>query len=195
LPEFRDAAVLEHVGVDDVRGKEVAGNLPLSLAAAAYAVWAVEFTGAPPRGAEYTLADMDAAGAQVRLYKVQAQGPARSTRRPADTPSNEIDGVIRELGYTQGLSLSDLCRAAGADWDVSYRDVHEYKRRAPMGYNTLVYYLIDQGYYRPPGLADIRATPAKLSPAEVEHLEQEELTQEGRPKSAHHVSSTQEKNP
>lgn len=56
---------------DDVRGKVVAGNLPLSLASVANEVVSVEFTGAPPRGAEYTTADMEAAGARLESYVVK----------------------------------------------------------------------------------------------------------------------------
>jgi hypothetical protein len=44
---------------DDVRGKVVAGNIPLSLAALA-------------DGAEYTAADMVAAGARLEAYVVMA---------------------------------------------------------------------------------------------------------------------------
>lgn len=56
---------------DDVRGKVVAGNIPLSLAALADEVVAVEFDGAPPRGIEYTAADMAAAGARLERYTVR----------------------------------------------------------------------------------------------------------------------------
>ena len=56
---------------DDVRGKVVAGNIPLSLASMAEEVVAVEFSGAPPRGAEYTAADMEAAGARLEAYVVK----------------------------------------------------------------------------------------------------------------------------
>ena len=63
--------VLSSVTAEDVRGKVVYGNLPLHLAAEARAVVAVEFTGPPPRGQEYTLADMEAAGARLRLYRVR----------------------------------------------------------------------------------------------------------------------------
>lgn len=56
----------------DVLGKIVAGNLPLNLAALTAEVWAVEFTGQPPRGAEYGLAEMEAAGACLRAYRVEA---------------------------------------------------------------------------------------------------------------------------
>lgn len=54
-----------------VAGKEVYGNIPLDLAALATEVNAVLFTGAPPRGAEYGLAEMDAAGAYVGTFEVK----------------------------------------------------------------------------------------------------------------------------
>lgn len=57
----------------DVRGRVVVGNLPLHLAVEAAAVIAVEFAGDPPRGAEYGLADMLAAGARLRMYTVAPQ--------------------------------------------------------------------------------------------------------------------------
>ena len=66
LPEFADAPVLATATEDDVRGAVVAGNLPLHLAALASEMIAVEFTGNPPRGAEYSLDDMKAAGAVLR---------------------------------------------------------------------------------------------------------------------------------
>ena len=71
-PEFADAPVVAQATPEDVAGKVVAGNLPLNLAALAAEVWAVEFTGNPPRGQEYTLADMQAAGATLRRYRVVA---------------------------------------------------------------------------------------------------------------------------
>lgn len=55
----------------DVSGRHVAGNLPLSLASICVEVVAVEFTGNPPRGAEYTAADMVAAGARLESYVVK----------------------------------------------------------------------------------------------------------------------------
>ena len=67
---FSDAPVVESATSFDVKGKEVAGNLPLHLAALAKSIWAVEFVGTPPRGQEYGLAEMDAAGAYVHPYRV-----------------------------------------------------------------------------------------------------------------------------
>lgn len=64
--------ILASAAPDDVRGKIVYGNLPLHLAALAEEVRVIEFAGAAPRGQEYTLADMKAAGACVRRYMVAA---------------------------------------------------------------------------------------------------------------------------
>lgn len=47
----------------DVKGKHVFGNIPLSLAYHALSTSCVEFDGTPPRGAEYTEEDMRKAGA------------------------------------------------------------------------------------------------------------------------------------
>lgn len=55
-----------------VKDKVVAGVLPLHLAAQASMVLAIEFAGAPPRGQEYDLAAMDAAGAKLVAYSVKA---------------------------------------------------------------------------------------------------------------------------
>lgn len=64
--------VLASATAEDVAGAMVYGNLPLSLAALAAEVVAVEFEGAPPRGAEYSIIDMDAAGARLVRYRVEA---------------------------------------------------------------------------------------------------------------------------
>lgn len=70
LPD--ETPVLESATADDVRGCMVYGNLPLHLAALAYRVVAIEFDGPPPRGQEYSLADMQAAGARLAAYDVRA---------------------------------------------------------------------------------------------------------------------------
>lgn len=69
-PEFADAPVVAQATAEDVAGRVVAGNLPLHLAARAAEVVAVEYAGDPPRGAEYSLAEMHAAGARLRRYTV-----------------------------------------------------------------------------------------------------------------------------
>ena len=61
-----------NVSAEDVAGKDVYGVLPLHLAAKAAAMYVVEFVGAPPRGQEYGLPAMQAAGAVLRRYKVDA---------------------------------------------------------------------------------------------------------------------------
>lgn len=87
--------VLASATADDVRGKIVYGTLPFHLATLAKEVHAIEFPdyhhvrneagnitrgyvpgSAAPRGAEYTLAEMDAAGARLACYHVGV-GPRR----------------------------------------------------------------------------------------------------------------------
>ncbi len=74
FPGWEHVQAAQSVTADQVSGRLVAGNLPLHLAAIAREVWSVEFRGAPPRGAEYTLQEMLAAGAVLRRYKVRALG-------------------------------------------------------------------------------------------------------------------------
>ncbi len=63
VPEAAGCPVISTATVADVQDKIVIGNIPMGLGAEADAVWAVEFDGAPPRGQEYGLAEMHAAGA------------------------------------------------------------------------------------------------------------------------------------
>ena len=55
---------------DDVRGKIVVGNVPMHLGALALEVHAVEYPAFPPRGAEYSIEDMIAAGVRVSVYVI-----------------------------------------------------------------------------------------------------------------------------
>jgi putative CRISPR-associated protein (TIGR02620 family) len=73
-PQVAEAPVVASATPDDVRGRVVIGNVPLHLAAQAAEVWAIEFDGPPPRGAEYSAEDMEAAGARLRRYRVTALG-------------------------------------------------------------------------------------------------------------------------
>ena len=57
-------------------GKCVAGNLPFCIAVHARVVYVIEYVGDAPRGTEYTLIDMDKAGAQLRPY-ICAVAPKR----------------------------------------------------------------------------------------------------------------------
>lgn len=56
---------------EDVRGKHVYGNVPLCLACEASIVYAIEFDGTPPRGTEYGIEEMRAAGAKLTAYTVR----------------------------------------------------------------------------------------------------------------------------
>ena len=66
--------VLESATQDDVRGQVVWGNLPLGLARLAEEVRAVEFVGSHPRGQEYDIREMEAAGAMIYRYRVRDMG-------------------------------------------------------------------------------------------------------------------------
>jgi hypothetical protein len=55
----------------DVAGKIIIGNVPLALASVASKVLAIEFSGTPPRGEEYSFDDMRAAGASIVGYAVR----------------------------------------------------------------------------------------------------------------------------
>ena len=67
-----DIPAVESADYSTVVDKIVLGNVPLQLAAECTMVVAVEFDGDPPRGQEYTLADMRAAHATLRRYSVSA---------------------------------------------------------------------------------------------------------------------------
>jgi hypothetical protein len=65
----RGIHVYDSVNVDDVKGKIVYGNIPFHLACEAEVVYAIEFD-SPPRAAEYSLEDMENAGAKLVPYLV-----------------------------------------------------------------------------------------------------------------------------
>lgn len=67
---IEDIPIIAEASENDVAGKIVVGNIPLHLAARAAMVIAIEFSGAAPRGAEYTLQDMIHAGAHLHAYEV-----------------------------------------------------------------------------------------------------------------------------
>lgn len=64
--------VIAHATESSVAGKTVVGALPLHLAAKASAVIAIDLPGLKPeqRGQDLTPAEMDAAGATMRKYRV-----------------------------------------------------------------------------------------------------------------------------
>jgi hypothetical protein len=97
LPEFADAPVLATATAEDVAGKDVAGNLPLELAALANVVFAVCFpNGNAPRGSEYGIEEMDAAGATIRAFRVQA---IRYAARCACLSVPTESGYVEDCGY------------------------------------------------------------------------------------------------
>lgn len=69
-PDFVDAEVLASATCEDLAGADVVGNLPLHRATVCGRFRTIEFAGAPPQGAEYSLADMKAAGARLVEYVV-----------------------------------------------------------------------------------------------------------------------------
>lgn len=73
-----EVQVIAQATAEDVRGKHVYGNVPLHLACLAGMVTVIEFEGAPPRGQEYDLAAMKAAGAVLRSYGVLPMDGDRS---------------------------------------------------------------------------------------------------------------------
>lgn len=70
LPGWEDVEAVASATADQVRGRWVAGALPAHLAACAAVYTAVVFD-TPPRGAEYDIAAMEAAGARLDHYVVR----------------------------------------------------------------------------------------------------------------------------
>jgi rubredoxin len=104
-PEFADAEVIASAAPIDVMGAIVAGNIPLHLAALAEEVIAVEFDGPPPRGAEYGLPEMEAAGARLARYRVE------SLDEDPNCPSCQGEGYI--VDYENGDHLCGICGGTG----------------------------------------------------------------------------------
>ncbi len=65
--------VIAHATPDDIRGKDVIGNLPLHLAALAESITTIDLPGLTPeqRGKDLSPAEMDAAGASLTKYVVR----------------------------------------------------------------------------------------------------------------------------
>ena len=118
IPEFKDAPVVSSATVNDVCGAEVAGNLPLDLASYAYCVYAIVFNGTPPRGQEYTLEDMDKAGAAIRFFRVFSETDDQMT-------VEEVSGLVSEA-YNAGWQDALRCWN-GQQWEYN---AGEYAARA-----------------------------------------------------------------
>lgn len=83
-----EGEVLEHASAEQVAGRRVVGVLPLALAAAAGEVWAIDLPDLAPadRGRDLTPEEMDAAGARLVGYRIQALGevwPAPTEAAPS----------------------------------------------------------------------------------------------------------------
>ncbi len=76
------------VSATDVHGKIVVGNLPLHLAVHAGVVYAIEFAGPPPRGADFTADDMRAAGARLQPYSVSSFAPGSPQWKSSSPPDS-----------------------------------------------------------------------------------------------------------
>ena len=92
-PGFIDARIVATATAADVAGRIVAGNLPLHLAALASEVVVIEFD-TPPRGGEYDLAEMDAAGARLESYRVKRAGQYVDQAHPPWPSCPGLDGPL-----------------------------------------------------------------------------------------------------
>lgn len=121
-PDFAGAEVKAVATADDVRGAVVGGNLPLHLAALAVQVVAVEFTGDPPRGAEYGQAEMIAAGARLARYTVAAVPESLKTLAYSDGIGNRgrqsklIVGRGEAIHEFVGASIPGVVAVTGSDY-------------------------------------------------------------------------------
>ena len=82
---------LEKVTPEEVQGCIVFGNLPMGLAALAQEVVAIEFSGDPPGGREYSIEEMREAGAHLMSYQVHKLGESPVTPR-----GETIEEVLRQ---------------------------------------------------------------------------------------------------
>lgn len=112
MEAFRDAPVVATATPELVRGKVVAGNLPLDLAAEAREVYAIIFPpGKAPRGQEYTLEQMIEAGARLERFVVlDAEKAAR------------LESALRADGYPFSLdhALDAVSRERSREADEEY---------------------------------------------------------------------------
>ena len=101
---------------EDVAGQVVYGNLPLHLAAQAVTVFVVEFQGTAPRGTEYTLDEMVAAGARLTEYhvtRVERDDMGRCAHCGAYGPYMDVRNED-EWGSLVTQSESEPCVKCGA---------------------------------------------------------------------------------
>lgn len=102
----RHVPVEKEVTADDVRGKIVIGVLPMGLAALCRQYHAIEFGGPPPRGAEYTAADMKVAGARLVRYVVLTDDERRITSAALEALEASGFGPVREAPHGALVALA-----------------------------------------------------------------------------------------
>ncbi len=122
-PEFADAKVIAIACPADVAGNVVAGNLPLHLAALAAEVVAVEFDGTPPRGTEYGVAEMLAAGAKLRRYTVRESPSSAPELVWASGHFNETDCLVESKGRYKVCNVGQKWMAREVLEDKLFRNM------------------------------------------------------------------------
>jgi hypothetical protein len=96
VPELADAPILTSATRADVAGRHVYGVVPLDLADAAWRVSVIAFD-RPPRGAEYSVEEMRAAGARLMTYTVVES----STIPIGDLDAVETAKILRDSREVQ----------------------------------------------------------------------------------------------
>jgi hypothetical protein len=120
-PDLADAPVVAQATAEDVRGKRVFGNLPMALAALAAEVWVIEFRGDPPRGTEYDLAAMDAAGAHLARYVVRAVPESTASELALVWEQTSANGRWGLKVYAPSDAPVDGERYSALGWAPGYR--------------------------------------------------------------------------
>jgi len=104
-PESLEANVTEVITAEEARGRVLWGIVPLNIAALAKEVRAIQFPYFPPRGKEYTMEDMEEAGATLVSYRVRI-APKTAARAAFDLRSSiiEVEEWTGETAGTQAAS-------------------------------------------------------------------------------------------
>lgn len=86
LPEFQNAKVIKEARYEDVKGKDIAGNLPIELAAHANSISMILFE-KRPSGKDLSIDDMYRCGAHIETFTVHSHNnfvdcPFCGTKQP-----------------------------------------------------------------------------------------------------------------
>lgn len=111
--------VVPHIEPEDAWSSVLIGNVPLHIAAVAEIVFAVEFDNGAPRGAEWTVEQMKAAGAHLTAYTVREQLP---TKQVCSKCGGERD--LSEHGRKWNLTVEDAGSPGGQTF---CGDTHEWE--------------------------------------------------------------------